>query len=110
LNQTTRVALAALPKEVREIHFRAGLHRRMNEKLNAVVSPHSPFPFPHVRNEEQLEVDPVGINAIVDAIVGFDPIAIDITGIWLLRTKAPVDVDLLNSRRAECFNSHAEPI
>jgi hypothetical protein len=64
-----------LPKELRETHFRAGLHCRMNEEFNSMVGPHSPFPLPNLRNEEQLEVDPVGIDAIIDARVRLNPIA-----------------------------------
>jgi len=67
-----------LPKELRKTHLRAGLHRRMDEKFNTVISPHSQLPLPHMRNENQLEVDPVGIDAIIDAGVGLNPIAVEV--------------------------------
>jgi hypothetical protein len=63
-----------LAEEFREIHFRAGLHHRMNEELNAVIDPHSPN-FLGMGNQNRLEVDPVRIDAIMDTLVGLNPVA-----------------------------------
>jgi hypothetical protein len=82
----------------------------MDEKLNAMVGPHSPLPLPRMRNENQLEVDPVGIDAIIDAVVGLNPIAIDIAGIRLLGTKAAVKVNFLNTGRSKGLDGCAEPL
>src|ERR1039457_345456 len=82
----------------------------MDKKLNAMVGPHSPLPLSNVRNKNQLEVDPVRIDAIIDARVGLNPIAIDITRIRLLRTEAAVNVDFLNAPRPKSFDGGAEPL
>src|SRR5215471_18688633 len=82
----------------------------MNEELNAMVSPHSRLPLPDMRNQEQFEVDPIGIDAIEDALVGLNPIAVDIPGIRLLRAEAAVDVDLLDPGCPERLNGGAEPL
>src|ERR1039457_3474240 len=82
----------------------------MDEKLNAMVGPHSPLPLPRMRNENQLEVDPVGIDAIIDAVVWLNPIAIDIAGIRLLGTKAAVKVNFLNAGRPKSLDGGAEPL
>jgi hypothetical protein len=63
-----------------------------------------------MRNENQLEVDPVGIDAIIDAVVGLNPIAIDIAGIRLLGTKAAVKVNFLNTGRSKGLDGCAEPL
>src|ERR1017187_2857494 len=110
LNHTARLPFTVLSKELRKTHLRAGLHRRMDEKLNAMVGPHSPLPLPRMRNENQLEVDPVGIDAIIDAVVGLNPIAIDIAGIRLLGTKAAVKVNFLNAGRPKSLDGGAEPL
>ena len=71
----------------------------MNEELNPMVTPHTPLPLPNDRGQSQFEVDPVWIDAIIDARIGLNPIAVDITVIWLLRKEAAVDVDFSNARR-----------
>lgn len=81
----------------------------MDEKLNALVDLHSRLPFPHKRSQDQLEIDPVGIDAIIDSVIGLNPITIDISGIWLLGTEAVVDVDLLNPGRPKRLNGPTEP-
>jgi hypothetical protein len=110
LNHTARLSIPILPKELRKTHFGASLHRRMNEKLNAMVCPHSPLPLSHLRNQDQLEIDPVRVDTIVNALVGLDPIAIDVTGIRLLRTEAAVDVDLLDAGCPKGFDGGVEPL
>jgi hypothetical protein len=62
-----------------------------------------------MRYQDWLEVDPVGVNAVIDTFVGLNPIAIDISGIWLLRTKAAIDIDLLNLGRPKCHDGGAKP-
>jgi len=81
----------------------------MDKELKAVVGPHSPLPFPHMRNENQPEVDPVPFDAIINAVIGLNPIAVHITGIRLLRTETAVDVDLLNPGWPKRFDGGAEP-
>ena len=71
----------------------------MNLNTNAMVGPPAPRPLPNVRNQDEFEIDPVGIDAIRDAFVGLNPVPLDITGIRFLRTKAAVDVDLLDAGR-----------
>jgi hypothetical protein len=71
----------------------------MDEELNAMVYPHPWFPLSHMRNEEQLEINPVRIDALIYAWIGFDPIAVNISGIGFLRAKASVNVDLFNPSR-----------
>src|ERR1035437_8708606 len=44
------------------------------------------------------------------AFVGLNPIAIDITGIRLLRTEAAVKVNFLNAGRPKSLDSGAEPL
>jgi len=47
------------------------------------------FHFRTCGTKIKFEVDPVRINAIIDAFVRLDPIAIDITWIWLFVQKLP---------------------
>ena len=82
----------------------------MNEELNAMITPHAPLPLPYERNQNQFKVDPIGIDAIIDALVWLDPIAVDITGIWLLRTEAAINVDLSNTRRPKSLDGGAKPL
>src|SRR5947208_16910420 len=82
----------------------------MNEELNPMVAPHTPLPLPNERNQDQFEVDPVGIDAIINTFVGFDPIAVDITGIWLLRTEAAVNIDFLNAGFPKRLDCSPEPL
>src|SRR6266849_273320 len=81
----------------------------MDEKLNTMVGPHAPLPFLYSRNEDQLEVDPVWIDAIVNSRIGLNPIAIDISRIWLLCTEAAVEVDLLNPSRPKGLDGGTKP-
>ena len=82
----------------------------MNEELHPMVTPHAPLPLPYEGNQYQFEVDPVRIDAIIDALVGFDPLAVDIAGIWLLRAETAVDINLHNSGRPKSLNGGAEPL
>ena len=108
LNYASRFPVPILTKELRKSQFRSCLHRGMNEELNSVVAPHPPLPLPYHWNQDQFEVDPVGIDAIIDALVGLNPIAVDITGIRLLRTEAAVDIDLFNTGRPKGLDGGAE--
>ena len=82
----------------------------MNEELNPMVTPHAPLPLPYEGNQYQFEVDPVRIDAIIDALVGLNPIALDITGIRLLRSEAAVNIDFLNARLPERLDCGPEPL
>src|ERR1035438_7692256 len=57
LNHAARLTFTVLSKELRETHFRAGLHCRMNEGFNAMVGPHSPLALPISPLESRREVD-----------------------------------------------------
>src|ERR1017187_2990916 len=63
-----------------------------------------------MRNQDELEIDPVGINAIVDSVVGFNPITSDIARIWLLRAEAAVNIDLFNTGRPKSLDGGAESL
>src|ERR1035441_10366313 len=82
----------------------------MNEEFNPMVTPHPPLPLPHERNQDQTEVDPIRVDAIIDALVGLNPVAVDITRIWLLRTEATVDIDLFDTGGPKSFDGGAEPL
>ena len=68
----------------------------MDEEFHPLLGPHSPLPHPCLRNEHELEVDPVRVNAFVNIRIRFDPVPIDIARVWLLGAKAPVNVNLLD--------------
>lgn len=69
----------------------------MDEKLDAVVSPHPPFPFSDLRGENHLEINPVWLDAIVYAVVGLDPVSVEIAWIGFLGAEASVDKYILNA-------------
>jgi hypothetical protein len=73
----------------------------MVEKLHAVIRPHPPLPFPNLRDQNRLEVNPIRIDAIIHAVVWLDPVSVHITWIELLGTRAPGDEDVLNATRPE---------
>jgi hypothetical protein len=75
-----------------------------------MVGPHSPLPLPKVRNEDQFELDPVGIDAIIDPLIGFNPVAINITWVRFLRTEATVDKDTFNTGSPKGLDCGAEPL
>jgi hypothetical protein len=72
-------------------------------------SAHIRHPLPYLRDKDPFEVDPIWIETVVDTRVRLDPIAIDIPRIGLLRTEAPVDVDLLNTRVPKRVDGDANP-
>jgi hypothetical protein len=54
--------------------------------------PHPPLPFPNLRDQNHLEVNPIRIDAIIHAVVVWlDPVSVHITWIEFLGTRAPVD-------------------
>ena len=71
----------------------------MDEELYAVVHPHSPFPHPSPPHRYEFEVNPIRVDTLVDAVVRFDPVAVDITRIRFLRAEASVNENLLHARR-----------
>jgi len=89
LNHAAWLTNTILPKELRKTNLGACSHCRMNEELNAMVHPHSPLPFPNMLNQDQLEIDPVWIDAIIDAVVWLNPIPIDVAGIGFSVQKLP---------------------
>ena len=70
----------------------------MYEKFHTVIRPHPPLPFPTL-HQNHLEVDPIGIDAIIYAVVWFDPVSVHITWIELLRAETSVDEYFLNAGR-----------
>jgi hypothetical protein len=99
LNHTAPVAIPVLPKEFRKASFLGGLHRWMNEKFNAMVGPHSPLPLPHMWNEDQLEVDPMGIDPFRNIGIRLGPVTIDVTRIGLFAAEAAINVKSLDPGR-----------
>src|SRR5260370_39843763 len=73
----------------------------MDEKLHTVIRPHPPLPFPNLRDQNHLEIDPIRVDAIIHAVIWLDPVSIHITWIGLLAAKAPVDENVLNASRPE---------
>jgi hypothetical protein len=63
----------------------------MDEEFDTVIHPHPPLPLPHLRNENQFEVDPIRIDPIINIVVRLDPITVHISRIGLVRAEAPVD-------------------
>jgi hypothetical protein len=104
------LAVSVLPKEFWKTHSGAGLHCGMNEKLNAMLRPHSPLPLAHMRNENQLEIDPVRIDAIIDAFVGLNPVAIDVSGIRSLGAKTTIDIDIRDPGHPKRFDGGTESL
>jgi hypothetical protein len=56
------------------------------------------------REVAQFEIDPIGIDAIIDILARLNPVAVDITGIRLLCTEAAVNVNLLNAGRPKSLD------
>src|SRR5712675_1263207 len=71
----------------------------MDEKLQAVIRPHPPLPFPNLRDRNHLEIDPIRVDAIISAVVRLDPISIHIAWIGFLRAETSVDEYVLNTSR-----------
>src|SRR5689334_19247057 len=63
-----------------------------------------------MRNQDKLEIDPVGIDPIICSRVRLNPVAVDITGIRLLRTEAAVDIDFFNTGRPKSLDGGPEPL
>ena len=60
---------------------------------------------PHLRNENQFEVDPIRIDPIINIVVRLNPIAIHIArGSGFSVQKHPVDEYLLNTSQPKCFD------
>ena len=74
----------------------------MDEKLHAMIRPHPPLPFPNLRDENHLEIDPIRVDAIIHTVVRLDPVSVHIARIGLLRAEAPVDENVLNSSPPKC--------
>src|ERR1700686_365976 len=71
----------------------------MDEKLHAMIRPPPPLPFPNLRDQHHLEIDPIRIDALIHAVVWLDPVSVHITWIGLLGAEAPVDEYVLNASR-----------
>jgi hypothetical protein len=95
------LTVPVLSKELREPHFRACLHRGVYEEFDTVLDPHSPLPLPHMRHKDEFEVDPVRVDAFINIRIRFDPVAIDVARVRLLRTEAPIKENLLDPSSPE---------
>ena len=82
----------------------------MDEKLDAVIRPHPPLPFPNLRDQIHLEIDPVRIDAIIHARVWLDPVSVHIARIGLLCAKASVNEYVLNARCPERCRGNSQPL
>jgi hypothetical protein len=76
----------------------------MDEKLHIVIRLHPPLPFPNLRDQNHLEIDPISVDAIIHSVVRFDPVSVHIAWIGLLRAEASVDEYVLN---ASCPKTHS---
>src|SRR5438067_2173748 len=74
----------------------------MDEELHAVFRPHPPLPFANLRDQQHLEIDPIRIDAIIYAIVRFDPVSVHIARVRLLCAEASVNEYVLNASRPKC--------
>ncbi|MBL8241768.1 MAG: hypothetical protein JNM66_30370 [Bryobacterales bacterium] len=81
----------------------------MNEELDAVIGPHSPLVFPEMRDWDAFKIDPVGIDPVIDSIVGFDPVTIDILWIPFCGAETAVNEYLLNASGPEGLERLPEP-
>ena len=77
------------------------MHRGVDEELHSMLSPHAPFPLSKPGHEDEREVDPVGLDAIVHPRVGLDPIAVDIARVRFLGAEAAIDVDVFDPRSSK---------
>jgi len=75
----------------------------MDKELHPVIRPHAPSPFPGRAHKDEREIDPVGIDSIVNIQIRFDPVAIYVPGIRLFRAEAAVDIDLFDARIPKRF-------
>jgi hypothetical protein len=82
----------------------------MNEELDGVIRPHAPSPLPGRPDKDGHEIDPVGVDSIVNVQIWFDPIAVHISGIGFLRAEAAIDVDLFDARIPKRFNCDPQPL
>src|SRR5262249_42355431 len=82
----------------------------MDEKLDAVIHPHPPLPFPNLRHQNHLEIDPVGIDAIIHAVVWFDPVSVHVARIGLLRAKASINEYVLDAGRPKSRHRDSQPL
>jgi hypothetical protein len=70
----------------------------MNEELDTMLRPHAPSPLAKMRDGHQCEIDPIGIDAVIDFGIGLDPIAIDVARARLAGAKAAIDKNLFDPR------------
>lgn len=80
----------------------------MDKELHTVICPHSPLPFPNVRNENHLKIYPIRIDAIVYTIVTFDPVSVHIAGIRLFGAEASVDKNIFDTSRPKCSDGNPQ--
>src|SRR5579885_3391024 len=80
----------------------------MDEQFDPVICPHAPSPLPGRLHKDGREIDPVGVDSIIDIRIWLYPIAIDITGVWFFGAKAAVNIDLLDARPPERFHGRAQ--
>jgi hypothetical protein len=82
----------------------------MDKEFHAVVRPHPPLPLPNMRDENQLEIYPIRIDAIVYAIVRLDPVTVHISGIRLLGAEASVDKNVFDTGRPKCSDGSPQAL
>ncbi len=82
----------------------------MDEGLDAVIGPHPPLSFANVRRQRRFEIDPIRLDAFVNAGIRFDPVTIDIACVGLLGAEAPININLLDARRPERPDGGAEAL
>jgi len=82
----------------------------MDKELDAVVDLHAPLPPANVRHPYRFEVNPVWVDAFIDIGIRFDPVTINVGRIWFLCAEAPINVNLVDTRRPERFDGGTEPL
>src|SRR3979409_2780403 len=88
-----------MPKKLRKLDRRFCPHSGVDEELAAFIRPHPPLPFPNLRVQNHLEIDPIRVDAIIHFVVRLNPISVHVTWIGLLSAEAPVDEYVLNASR-----------
>ena len=109
MDNTTRMSVAVQPEELRKADAGRGLHQGVDEKLDAVLGPHPPLQFSKARDQDQFEIDPVGIDPLINLFVGFDPIAVYVAGIGFVSAEATVDENISNTGLPESRHGFSQP-
>jgi hypothetical protein len=81
----------------------------MDEKLDTVIGPHTRLPFPNLRDQRHLEIDPIRVDAIIDADVRLDPVSIHIARIEFLPAEASIDENVFNPSTPKFSDCEPQP-